>query len=260
MPLFWLALAFIGGIFFSARIQLSANTWLITAGISLILVLLYFWWRIRLANYEEGTSPRFDLPPLFYFLIPFCFALGAARFQISQPDMGSLEFIAYYNDAGQEARLTGMIIKPPEIQENQAVLRISVDGIQPYGESTFTPVQGSVVVRLPSGEDWQYGDRVMLRGDLESPPEFEDFSYRAYLAQQGVYSYIRNARAYRISSGGGNWLLRIIYAYKDYALSILYRLWPDPEASLLKDVTQLHRCRQVLHKWPQAIYLFRRNA
>lgn len=76
----------------------------------------------------------------------------------------------------------------------------------------------------------------MLRGELESPPEFEDFSYRDYLAQQGIYSYMHNTRGYLLSSGGGNWLLRSIYAYKEYALNTLYRLWPDPEASLLAGI------------------------
>jgi competence protein ComEC len=150
--------------------------------------------------------------------------------------MGSSEFIAYYNDAGHEVRVIGMIAKPPAIQEDQAVLRIRVDGIQPYGEATFTPVQGFLEARVPDGEDWQYGDRVMLRGNLETPSESEDFSYRGYLAQQGVYSNMRNTRAYRISSGGGYWILSWIYAYKGYALRTLYRLWPDPEASLLAGI------------------------
>jgi competence protein ComEC len=236
MLLFWLSLAFMAGILFSARIQLTATIWLVIAGISLLLVLAVSWRRTRRAFSEIDSIPRKKLPPQFFLLIPFCFALGAARFQISQPDLHSPEFIAYHNDSGNEVRVIGMVTKPPQVQENRVALRIGVEGIQPYGGTKFLPAQGSLEVRLPGNEAWQYGDRVMVRGELESPPEFEEFSYRDYLAQQGVYSYMRNARPYRISSGGGSWLLRAIYTYKEYALETVYRLWPDPEASLLAGI------------------------
>jgi competence protein ComEC len=236
MPLFWLSLAFMAGILLSARIQLSTTAWLVIVGISLLLVLVVSWRRIRRTFSEIDSIPKDSLSPQFYLLIPFCFALGAARFQISQPDLCSPEFIAYHNDSGNEVRVIGMVTKPPQVQENQVVLRFGVEGVQPYGGSEFLPAQGSVLVRLREGENWQYGDRVMVRGELESPPEFEDFSYRNFLAQQGVYSYMRNTRAYRVSSGGGNWLLRAIYTYKEYALETVYRLWPDPEASLLAGI------------------------
>jgi competence protein ComEC len=236
MPLFWLSLAFMAGILFSARMQLTTTIWLSIAGISLFLVLAVSWRRTRRAFSEIDSIPRDTLPPQFYLLIPFCLALGAVRFQISQPSLGSPGFIAFHNDSGNEVRVIGTVFKPPQIRENQVVLRVGVEGIQPFGGTKLLPAQGSVEVRLRRKETWRYGDRVMVRGDLESPPEFEDFSYRDYLAQQGVYSYMRNARAYRISSGGGNWLLRSIYTYKEYALETVYRLWPDPEASLLAGI------------------------
>jgi competence protein ComEC len=236
MPLFWLSIAFMAGIVLSARMQLSFSTWLIFAGISIILTFFASWWRVRSSPFEESPNPSFNLSPQFILLILVSFSLGAARYQYSQPDWSSPDFIAFYNNAGHEVRLIGMVVKPPEVLENQAVVRIEVEGIQPYGEANFMPVQGSLVARLPAGGDWKYGDRVMLRGELESPPVFEDFSYQAYLAQQGVYSYMRSPEAYRISSEGGNRLLRAIYAYKDHALHTVYRLWPDPEASLLAGI------------------------
>jgi competence protein ComEC len=206
------------------------------AGISLIPVAFVTWRKLRTANTKGETDSRFHTSPQFFFLILLSFALGAARFQASQPDLNSPGFIANYNDAAQEVRVMGLIIKPPELQDNRVVLRIKAEGIQPYGAASFAPVSGLLVARVNNVEDWQYGDRIMLRGGLETPPEFEDFSYRAYLEQQGVYSYMRNARTYRTSSGGGNFILRAIYTYKDHALSTLYRLWPDPEASLLAGI------------------------
>lgn len=193
-------------------------------------------WKKRVGIAERPEASRFKFSPQYFLLILVSFALGAARFQVSEPDLHSPEFIAYFNDSGQEARVMGMIIKPPEDQDNRKLLRVRVEGVQPYGESMFTTVRGLMVARVSNEEDWHYGDRIMLRGNLETPPEFEDFSYRAYLAQQSVYSYMRNARTYRLSSGGGSRILRMIYTYKDHALSTLYKLWPDPEASLFAGI------------------------
>ena len=39
-----------------------------------------------------------------------------------------------------------------------------------------------------------------------------------------------------MSAGEGNFLLSWIYAYKAHALETVYRLWPDPEASLLAGI------------------------
>ncbi len=236
MPLFWLSIAFMVGILFSARVPAPTSLWLVMAGFCLILAIFLTWRKNRTANPEDGTNSSFTVSSQFIFLILVSFSLGAARFQVSEPDLQSPEFIAYYNDSEQEVRVIGMINKPPQVQDNRVSLRIDAESVQSYGESVFTPVRGVLVVQASNVENWRYGDRIMLRGDLETPPEFEDFSYRAYLAQQGVYSYMRNAWAYRISSGGGNIILRTIYAYKEKALSTLYRLWPDPEASLLAGI------------------------
>lgn len=108
--------------------------------------------------------------------------------------------------------------------------------IQLPGEADFLPVSGSIEARLLDNDALHYGDRVLLGGELESPPEFEDFSYREYLARQGVYSYLQNAQVDQVSSGGGNPVLKVIYGYKEYALETIYRLWPDPEASLLAGI------------------------
>jgi competence protein ComEC len=236
MPLFWLSLAFIAGILSSARFLLPADAWLVVAGFCLILALILAFLKTRLPGSSDDTGPKFKLPPFSYSLIPFIFALGAARCQFAQPDLTAPDFIASYNDSGHQVRVVGTVIKPPKVLENAVTLRLNVEGIQPFGETDFLPVEGLLDARLLARETWHYGDRVILRGQLQAPPEFEDFSYREYLAHQGVYSYMGNAWAYRISSGGGNPLLRLIYAYKAYALDTIYKLWPDPEASLLAGI------------------------
>ena len=236
MPLFWLSLAFMAGILLAARVQIPASVWVGIVGISLIPLIGIAWWRARGANSADAPSQIAGFHPQFYFLVIISFAVGAARYQYSLPDLNSPGFIAYYNDFDTEARVTGVVIQPPQVLDHQTNIKLRVEGIQRVGEPMVLPANGYLLARLRGRETWQYGDRLQVRGHLESPPEFEDFSYREYLAQQGVYSYMGDAIAHRISSGSGNPLLRWIYVYKEHALDTVYRLWPDPEASLFAGI------------------------
>jgi competence protein ComEC len=236
MPLFWLSLAFMAGVLFSARFSLTADAWLVTAGMCLVLALALALLKTLRTAPADGARSKVSIPPFSYSLVPLIFTLGAARYQLAQPDFTAPDFIAAYNDSGDEVRVVGTVVRPPKIQEGGVTIRVKVEGMQPSGKAGFLPVAGLLDARLAARETWRYGDRVILRGQLQTPPEFEDFSYRAYLAHQGVYSYMGNTRAYRLSSGGGNPVLRLIYTYKTYALDTIYRLWPDPEAALLAGI------------------------
>ncbi len=129
MPLFWLSLAFIAGILFSARFLLPAEAWLVVAGFTLILAIILAFLRSRLPTTSGDVRPKFKLPPFSYTLIPFIFALGAARYQGAQPDVTAPDFIASYNDSTHQVRVVGIVIKPPKAQEGIITLRVKVDGI-----------------------------------------------------------------------------------------------------------------------------------
>ncbi len=89
---------------------------------------------------------------------------------------------------------------------------------------------------MQPGADWHYGDVVRLRGHLQTPPEFEDFSYQDYLAHQGILSLMSDAVATRLPFTGGNPLLRGIYTLREGGIKQIYRIFPDPEASLLAGI------------------------
>ena len=177
-----------------------------------------------------------NLPvPLFALLAAL--ALGAARYQYALPDLADPGFVPAYNDQDRRVEVEGILVEPPDLRDRYTNLRLRVDRLRPLdGGALFMPVSGLVLARAAAGSDWQYGDRLRLRGRLETPPEDEEFSYRDYLARQGVYSYMRYAAAERVGVKQGNYLLAAIYALRERALEMVYRLFPDPEASLLAGI------------------------
>ncbi len=71
---------------------------------------------------------------------------------------------------------------------------------------------------------------------METPPVFESFSYRDYLARQGIHSLLRQADVAVIDSHHGFFLWEWLYRFKAHALKTLLTIWPEPEASLLAGI------------------------
>jgi competence protein ComEC len=225
MPLLWLSLAFIAGILFAGQVTLSTQVWLILAGVALVVFILF----------RVLKHPHISLIPLVIFspLLVSVFFLGAARYQSTIPKVDA-HYIAWYNDREYELLITGTLTDPPDVRDTYTNLRVNVNSLDAGDQ--ILPVYGLILARVPPGGTWHYGDTVRLRGHLQTPPENEDFSYQDYLAHQGILSYMPDAAATLLPFRGGNPLLRLVYSFKELAVDHVYRIFPDPEASLLAGI------------------------
>jgi competence protein ComEC len=240
MPLFWLSLAFIFGMLFASLVSLPMIAWGGLAGICLIALLA-----VRIVSQRmPGLSPRLNLsvaipdefaPRLPFLVLVGVFFTGAARWQSIQPLVGP-ESLAYYNDRGSFVTVEGLLVRPPDHRDTYTNLVVAVDKLQIDESRSFIMVEGRLQARVSPGGSWHYGDRLRLEGYLETPAEAELFSYRAYLARQDILSVLYRADASLLQADQGNPVLAGIYALKERALKLVYRLFPDPEASLLAGI------------------------
>lgn len=243
MPLLWISLAFLAGIILAGRIHLPVVIWLALAGFSLFLWFLLREIRSRINHSIEPdhfitrlSNTQLTFIPVPTFILFLFFFLGAARFQSAQPDLTDSSFIAAFNDLDIPVAVEAVLIRPPDRHDQYVELKARVIGIQLAEGHATRQAEGVILARDFDQGNWQYGDRLLLKGKLETPPIFEGFSYKSYLARQGVYSMMSRARVERIASGEGSPVLSWIYTYKDHALRTAYRLWSDPEASLLAGI------------------------
>lgn len=224
MPLLWLSLAFLVGIIIADNAALPTTTWLILAGVSLGLVLVIFIVRrvrARRINIPEPSSLWSKLGPLFLLTL----TLGGRRYQLSLPDLNDPHFITSHNDTSERVTITGVVDSFPDLRDNYLYLRIQTEDIRPYGTTTQREhLYGLLLVRLDPETLYHYCDRLQLHGFLETPPEAEDFSYREYLARQGINSYVGSARATLIETNQGNPFWAAIYSLKEKALRTVYQL------------------------------------
>ena len=226
LPLLWLSLAFIAGILLADRWTLSVPVWLYLAGGALLLFILLW---VLSAHRLLWNRPVLLFSPALLAVV----FLGAARYQSTIPPFDA-RAIAWYNDRSYQVVVTGTLTDPPDERDTYTNLRLAVTAVD-TGDQAL-PVHGMLLARLPPGGDWRYGDVLRLRGFLVTPPENEDFSYADYLARQGILAYMPSASATRLPFTGGSPLLQGIYAFKTLAVAHLYRIFPDPEASLLSGI------------------------
>jgi competence protein ComEC len=245
MPLLWLSLAFLCGILFSAQLSLSPASWLLIAGLSLGLLILRPLLKRKyqhlpiintnITNHLLSFTHHFRLP-LPFLALTTVLLFGAYRFAISLPNLSDPTFIAYYNDTDAPLILEGVLVKPPDVRDRYTNLSINVDQLSTSLGSESIPIHGLALARTFNAGDWHYGERIRLQGAQVTPPSFEDFSYRDYLARQGVYAYLPDAQVDLLESNQGNPVLAAIYTLKAHFLEMVYQLYPDPEASLLAGI------------------------
>lgn len=228
MPLLWLALAFLAGIALAKPAGLPGWAWGALAGVGLAAA----WWEKRRLRRMDPPAWRVTLAVAPGLLL-LALALGGLRWQAAQPVFTPRQ-LAWYND-GPALTLTGVVNAPPDVRADEVRLRLRVETLAVNGQ-WVQGARGSLLAVLPAGRAWRYGDLVQLSGDPRTPYESESFSYRAYLAEQGVYTVMDYPQVDLLEHGRGSRALYIVYSLRDHAADVLAKIFPQPEAALLTGI------------------------
>ncbi len=216
MPLILLSAAWVVGIYLGTRFDLPLV--LLSAGLVPLPLLLF------LKKYRK-------------FIVITSLSL-LALFTASWYAYQSLQIIdaddlRYYNDRGTiDAR--GIIARDPEISDRSTRLYFSVSETRTDGE--WQPVEGKALLIVPRVSTYKYGDRLRVTGEMETPPQLNDFDYRGYLAHQGIYSTILYPDIEIEARGLGFKPLSLIYELRASLAQTLARALPEPQASLAQGI------------------------
>ena len=224
-PLLWLGLAIMVGIILASQMHLLVLAWLGLSAMALLAAVLIYK-RTNFLNLSVSSRLLLGLSLL-------ALTLGGWRYQAALPEI-SPDFVAWYNDRDQKVTLTGWLAAPPDQRDGYTNLRLHLDSLDEGDQSL--PVQGLVQVRTQPGVNFQVGDVLRMRGYLKTPPENEDFSYRDYLARQGIHSTLYSDQVSALSFRSGSPIIRAIFTFKGHLLKTLKQIFPEPEASLLAGI------------------------
>jgi competence protein ComEC len=225
--------------------------WLIGIGIApLVPQPLWAWGLLSGAGAGGAWLARRDPGMRNFALAVVMLGLGAIRWGWAQPVYDE-SFVGTYNDKGF-VTFEGVVIDEPDTRDTYVNLRVAIDTLLPDGATQPVAAHGVVLAQVQPFPAFQYGDRLRVSGELQTPPVFEDFSYADYLARQGVYSLVRRARADPISNSP---ILRLrsgqvfdpllnfqitifkpLFAFKARALAAIAAVFPEPQGALLSGI------------------------
>ncbi len=187
LPFFWMALACTAGILIEDTLKLTGWLWAAGFGLTLCsLVLAYtlpkqFSFTHRLRRWV-GAERR--LPTALLVAVAL---LGGWRMAAALPNCTPQD-LAYYNNRGT-VQLIGMVVDAPDPRDTSINLIVTVEELRPLeaAPTQVNPleVSGKVLLQVPPGEDWVYGDRLQITGELQVPYDNADFSYQDYLSRKG---------------------------------------------------------------------------
>lgn len=192
----------------------------------------YAWAALGLAGFAAAGVIRRRPRRALALICAGLACLGAARYGWAEKPLGP-DDVGYYADSGY-VTLTGIVSRDPDVRSQHVNLRVQAETLTQDG--TAMAVHGAVLVQAPRYGDYAYGDRVRVTGSLLTPPEFDTFSYRDYLARQNIHAMIPNAAVTVRDRHQGKPWYDVIYGIKAKAQQTIDRLLPSPQAPLLSGI------------------------
>ena len=217
MTLLYMAIGWAGGIYFASRVAPAGAWWPTPAFIGLLLAVLL---RRDMLIRQAG-------------LCLLAAGLGMWRYDAVQPRFTAAD-LATYNDQGT-AVLTGVIVDAPDVRDRNVRLRVAVDSIR-QGSGPVRQVSGLALVYADRAGRYAYGDRLRVYGFVQTPPEFDTFSFRDYLARGGVHTVVFQASVRVTGQGHGEPLRAVLLNLRAEARALIQRVLPEPESSLLAGI------------------------
>jgi len=228
MPLLWLGLAIITGIFLSARFHVFLGLWVILFFSGLLISCFeYFFSKNR---FHPLLSIKLFSFPLG--LLISAYALGGWCFQSILP-IPNINDLAYYQPY-ENALVTGTICSFPELLPQSSVAIVESETLTIQGHEI--PVTGKLELRLPGGFHLAYGDRLVLEGSLNSVISKGEPVYSSYLARRGIFSRMAYPQITTLGRGFGNPLAAFLFHARESAHDFLINQMPMQESSLLSGI------------------------
>lgn len=218
--------AILAGLLLAQIFALPVYLW-IAAGIIALIVGIIFYRQTRFFILEQ---PKRKWARLLLFASVLFISGGRAAIEaLPEPAESVINYIGETT-----VHFTAIITEPPKVTSSFTTIRVRLEKIQ---SNSSSPSKGMAEVRLSTNElRLAYGDRVAITGRLSLPPESSGFSYREYLARNGISAFMYYPKVEPLGENRGNPLLMNIYSLRKKLVDKVYSLFPKPESALMAGI------------------------
>lgn len=167
-------------------------------------------------------------------LAALAFIAGVARVAMA----GDAPLPSYSSPRIQQVE--GVVLSDVEALENFARFRLGVERVRPGG-GEWADANGTLLVtarppvemaRSRKAPYFRYGDRLLVEGRINEPPQLEEFDYAAYLARQGIAEVLDARSVTLIGTGEGSAFYRSLYELRWRLAASIAIVVPEPQAAL----------------------------
>ena len=153
-------------------------------------------------------------------------------------DVPGRELTPHHGVSGIVVR--GAIDDDPTGSRTISTFAVSVEQVRRGDRAQWTPVSGRILATARATAEqaelrdpplFRYGDRIELRGRLESPRQLDDFDFPAYLRNQGISTVMSFPEVTLISEGGGNRFRHWLSSTRRNMAHALANAVPEPQAA-----------------------------
>lgn len=163
-------------------------------------------------------------------------ALGAARLSLFQTRAPT--DVSRWADGPAPVLVTGMVGSDPEQHAGHTSFTLRAESVESHGR--LWAAVGECVVTLPGTDALaDYGDRVTLDGQLQTPPQATNpgtFSWRDALARRGIYAWLSLRRPQSLQNRGpvqSNPILRFAWHVRHAVLRGIRGSLPAGQSAVL---------------------------
>jgi competence protein ComEC len=221
----FLCLAFLVGVFLG-RFRFVTGISLIAASAFFVAVIT-LGWPFSKVYLEQSREARSKWNRVIAGFVGLAAVAGAFRYQMSFPTIDE-NHLASRN--GSPVSFQAYVSEEPDVRESTQ--QLTLDGIRLQGRSEIR-LGGKVLVTAGKYKEYQYGEVLAVRGMLDEPFESEGFSYKNFLARDGIYSVMRFPEIEKIGEGEGSKVKAGILSLKQAFSRTIESVLPSPQSGFL---------------------------
>lgn len=171
--------------------------------------------------------------------------LGAGAMRLASFQTLAPADVSRWADTPRPITLTGMVASDPEARPGgRMTFFVQAELVRARGQTAQSTGEAAVTLEPEAvrGLVLDYGDRVTLEGQAETPPDATNpgaFSWRDYLARRAVYCEMhvkRPGAAILAGAGASNPFLRLAWRVRQKAVSALQSCLPPTAAAVLSGI------------------------
>ncbi len=207
-------IAFIFGIFIGSYFSISIWILFLEAGFFISLVFLF----------RDNKKARMILLLAIFILLGF---IRIESGKLSENKISEIESLDK-----QKILAEGKILQAPEIKNGkQKIVIKNIKNIE-----NGSNINGKIIVYADRYPEYNFTDKIRLKGKIKIPEDFDGFEYKNYLFSKGIYyiAYYPEIETIERNDAGINFQ---IAQFRIYANNIIKKIFPEPQAGIVSAMT-----------------------